>query len=201
MNPLICIDKKSPGIIFKQAYASTDNFTGEIIPGYSRGEFLLSEKAFESFNKALRLFVDRDLGVILFDAYRPVKAVEFFLSWSQRSEDRMDLKQRFYPELSREELFLKGYLAKRSSHSRGSTVDLGLWDQKTSRPLEMGSEFDFFHPSSHTMSAFISAEAKTNRKILCDVMMMAGFKNYAEEWWHFTLIDEPYPDRYFNHET
>lgn len=201
MTPMTIIDKNIPGIIFKQAYATVDNFTGKIVPGYSLDQFLLTIKAYEALKIVLKLLADRKLGIILFDSYRPVRAVESFLSWSQKTEDRMDLKQRFYPELSREELFLKGYLAKRSSHSRGSTVDLGLWDQKTFRPLEMGTEFDFFHPRSHTASPLISEEAKTNRKILCDVMMKAGFKNYAEEWWHFTLIDEPYPDTYFNHET
>jgi zinc D-Ala-D-Ala dipeptidase len=178
-----------------------DNFTGSVVPGYSKGEAQLSIPAHDALLKVVEDLSHHKLGLIIFDAYRPVKAVEFFLKWASMDETREDLKKRFYPDFTRTELFSKGYLAKRSSHSRGSTVDLGLWDLKEKKELDMGSEFDFFHETSHTKALGLSKPIQERRQFLCEVMSKAGFRNYAYEWWHFTLQAEPYPENYFDHDT
>ena len=133
----------------------------------------------------------------IFDTYRPACAVKHFVLWGIEDQD-IRMKPYFYPELEKQELFLKGYVAKKSSHSRGSTVDLTLLDMATGKELDMGSPFDLFSEKSHPDFRGISDEQYENRMILRNVMLRNGFAPIDCEWWHFTLKDEPYPDTYFD---
>ena len=132
----------------------------------------------------------------VFDAYRPACAVKHFVLWGIEDQD-IRMKPYFYPELEKQELFSKGYVAKLSSHSRGSAIDLTLLDMKTGKELDMGGPFDFFSELSHPDYKGITDEQYENRMILQSVMVRNGFKPIDCEWWHFSLADEPYPDTYF----
>ena len=132
----------------------------------------------------------------VFDAYRPACAVRHFVLWGIEDLD-LRMKPFFYPDLEKQELFEKGYIAKESSHSRGSTVDVTLLDMATGKELDMGSPFDFFGEVSHPDYHGITEEQYANRMILQRVMMRSGFEPIDCEWWHFTLKNEPYPDTYF----
>ena len=132
----------------------------------------------------------------MFDAYRPAEAVRSFVLWGIEDKD-VRMKEYFYPGLEKDELFVKGYISKQSSHSRGSTVDLTLLDMKSGKELDMGSPFDFFGEISHPDYRGITQEQYENRMILRNAMIRNGFTPIDCEWWHFTLKDEPYPDTYF----
>jgi D-alanyl-D-alanine dipeptidase len=132
----------------------------------------------------------------VFDAYRPVNAVKHFVLWGIEDQD-IRMKPYFYPELEKGELFSKGYIAKLSSHSRGSTVDLTLLNMKSGKEVDMGSPFDFFGEISHPDFKGITNEQYENRMMLQRVMVRNGFKPFECEWWHFTLENEPFPDTYF----
>ena len=132
----------------------------------------------------------------VFDAYRPVTAVKQFILWGIEDTD-VRMKPYFYPDLVKQELFAKGYIAKRSSHSRGSAVDLTLLDMSTGKELDMGSPFDLFSPLSHPDCRDVTEAQYANRMLLQRVMVRNGFQPIDCEWWHFALADEPYPDTYF----
>ena len=132
----------------------------------------------------------------VFDAYRPQKAVTHFVNWAKDLNDTR-MKKYFYPELDKSVLFDQGYIAEKSSHSRGSTVDLTLFDMNTEKEVDMGGTYDYFGEISHPDYMQITAEQYKNRMILREAMLANGFKPLDEEWWHFTLKDEPYPDTYF----
>jgi D-alanyl-D-alanine dipeptidase len=134
----------------------------------------------------------------IFDAYRPVKAVSFFQEWAKKPETNPEVRAIYYPKYTRRELFDLGYIATRSSHSRGSAVDLTLVNLKTGNELDMGTEFDFFDEASHTASPKITANQKHSRMLLKDLMEAQGFKNFAQEWWHYSFRPEPYPNDYFD---
>src|SRR6202008_641553 len=124
------------------------------------------------------------LTLKIYDSYRPKKAVAFFQEWAKKPETNPEIKKFYYPTFSRLELFEKGYIAKQSSHSRGSAVDLTLADAKTGKALDMGSAFDFFNDLSATESPKVTEEQKKNRMLLKELMEGHGFKNFVEEWWH-----------------
>ena len=132
----------------------------------------------------------------VFDAYRPACAVKHFVFWGIEDQD-IRMKPYFYPDLEKQELFAKGYIAKLSSHSRGSAIDLTLLDMKTGKELDMGSPFDLFSEASHPDYKGITDEQYENRMLLQNVMVRNGFQPIDCEWWHFSLKDEPYPDTYF----
>ncbi len=185
-----------PDILEDIRYYSSNNFVGETIDGYEEALALLSREAADALKQAgdeLRLLGYR---LKIFDAYRPQKAVDHFVRWAKDPED-IRMKEQFYPELEKEELIPGGYIAEHSSHSRGSTVDLTLFDVKTGKEVDMGGTFDWFGERSHYDYAGISEEQYNNRKLLRDIMKKHGFKPLEEEWWHFTLENEPYPDTYF----
>ncbi|MCY1415565.1 D-alanyl-D-alanine dipeptidase [compost metagenome] len=140
---------------------------------------------------------EKDLRLKIFDGYRPRRAVEHFRRWAEDPTDTR-MKSLFYPDLGKSELFGKGYIAKNSGHSRGSTVDLTLIDAKTGVELDMGSPFDFFGPISHHSTLLISIAQTHNRETLKSVMERHGFEAYSAEWWHYTLRNEPWPDTYFD---
>jgi D-alanyl-D-alanine dipeptidase len=136
-------------------------------------------------------------GLLLWDGYRPQRAVDCFLRWSTQPEDGRT-KLRHYPHIDRAEMFEKGYVAAKSGHTRGSTVDLTLYDLATGELAPMGGDHDLMDPISHHGAAGITPEEARNRQSLCSTMEACGFARYDREWWHYSLVDEPFPDTYFD---
>ena len=185
-----------PEAILEIRYYSTYNFVGDRIDGYEEPLAFLTKEAAEALREISDELVSRGYRLKIFDAYRPQKAVTHFMNWALDTEDTR-MKQYFYPELEKDVLFPQGYIAEHSGHSRGSTVDLTLFDMKTEREVDMGGTFDYFGELSHPDYTGITKEQYENRMLLREVMMRHGFRPLEEEWWHFTLEDEPYPDTYF----
>ncbi len=177
-------------------YYSTYNFIGDRIDGYEEPCALLTIEAARALKSVSNEMLVQGYRLKIFDAYRPVSAVKHFILWGIEDQD-VRMKPYFYPELDKQDLFIKGYIAKQSSHSRGSAVDLTLLDMKTGKELDMGSPFDLFSEVSHPDCRSITDEQYENRMILQKVMIRNGFKPLDCEWWHFSLADEPYPDTYF----
>ena len=178
-------------------YAGMDNFTGGIVEGYKSSKIPGTLALSHALQKASLLAREKGLRLFLFDAYRPCRAVEYFLKWSLSPEDGKT-KEKFYPAFDKTQLFSLGYIATRSGHSRGSTVDLTLIDAATGLPLDMGGHFDLMDPISHHNAPQISPLARFNRQLLLRIMTDCGFRSYENEWWHYTLENEPYPDTYFD---
>ena len=185
-----------PGIIQEIRYYSTYNFIGDRIDGYEEPVALLTKEAARALKDASYIFNAQGYRLKIFDAYRPACAVRHFVMWGIEDLD-LRMKPFFYPDLEKQELFVKGYIAKQSSHSRGSTIDLTLLDMQTGKEVDMGGPFDCFGELSHPDYRGITDEQYENRMFLQRVMARSGFRPYDCEWWHFTLINEPYPDTYF----
>ena len=185
-----------PQIVQEIRYYSTYNFIGDRIDGYEEPCALLTKEAARALKAVSGEMIVRGLRLKVFDAYRPACAVRHFVLWGIEDQD-IRMKPYFYPELEKQELFAKGYIAKQSSHSRGSTVDLTLLDMKTGKELDMGSPFDLFSEISHPNYRGITEEQYENRNILRQAMVRNGFAPLECEWWHFSLLEEPYPDTYF----
>ena len=185
-----------PHIIQEIRYFSTYNFIGERIDGYEEPCAILTIEAARAMKSVCSELFVQGYRVKVFDAYRPTCAVKHFVLWGIEDQD-IRMKPYFYPDLQKQELFSKGYIAKRSSHSRGSTIDLTLLDMKTGKETDMGSPFDLFDEKSHPDYKGITDEQYENRMILQNVMVRNGFQPLDCEWWHFTLKNEPYPDTYF----
>ena len=164
--------------------------------GYDAPVCLLTVAAAEALAAAQRLLVPFGLGLLVYDCYRPQQAVDHFMRWAEDLSD-LTTKAQYYPAIAKATLVRDGYIAERSGHSRGSTVDLTLIDD-AGRPLDMGTSWDFFDRRSHTAFPALSAEQRRNRLLLVSVMDRAGFDNYTKEWWHFTLRNEPNPNTYLN---
>ena len=200
-----------PDAILEIRYHSTYNFVGARIDGYEEPTALLTRQAADSL-RAVSLDLKRHGYVLkIYDAYRPQRAVDHFMRWSQDLGDTIT-KAYFYPRLTKKEVFDGEYVATKSGHSRGSTVDLTIVDMKTGKEVDMGGTFDWFGIESHpdygggnpetldfqqTDSNFTSVQFY-NRMVLRTAMLRHGFKPLDNEWWHFTLKDEPFPDTYFN---
>ena len=185
-----------PGIIQEIRYYSTYNFIGDRVDGYEEPCALLTKEAARALKSVSNEMMVHGYRLKVFDAYRPVCAVKHFILWGIEDQD-IRMKPYFYPDLQKHELFEKGYIAKQSSHSRGSTVDLTLFDMTEGKELDMGSPFDLFSEASHPDYREITDEQYKNRMILRNSMVRNGFQPIDCEWWHFTLKDEPYPDTYF----
>lgn len=186
-----------PHIVQEIRYFSTYNFIGERIAGYEEPCAIVTKEAARALiNVSNELFV-QGYRLKVFDAYRPATAVRQFVLWGIEDQD-VRMKPYFYPTLEKQELFAKGYIAKQSSHSRGSAVDLTLLDMKTGKEVDMGSPFDLFSPASHPDYRGITEEQFENRMTLRNAMLRNGFLPLECEWWHFVLKDEPYPDTYFD---
>ena len=185
-----------PSIVQEIRYYSTYNFIGERIDGYEEPCALLTKEAARALKIVSSELIVRGYRLKIFDAYRPACAVKHFVLWGIEDQD-IRMKPYFYPDLQKQELFSRGYIAKQSSHSRGSTVDLTLLDMKTGKELDMGGPFDFFGEVSHPDYKGITEEQYENRMTLQQVMVRNGFQTIDCEWWHFSLINEPYPDTYF----
>ena len=185
-----------PSIIQEIRYFSSYNFIGDRIDGYEEPCALATIEAARALKAVANRANVMGYRLKVFDAYRPACAVRHFVLWGVEDLDQR-MKPFFYPDLQKQELFKKGYIAGKSSHSRGSTIDLTLLDMKSGKELDMGSPFDFFSEVSHPDYKGITEEQYSNRMVLRDLMLQNGFVPIDCEWWHFTLEDEPYPDTYF----
>ena len=198
MDPsgFVLISDYVPGVIQEIRYHSTYNFVGERIDGYEEPVALITIEAARALKSVANEMNVQGYRLKIFDAYRPLCAVKHFVLWGIEDQD-IRMKPYFYPDLQKQELFSGGYIASRSSHTRGSTVDLTLLDMATGKELDMGGPFDLFSGISHPDSRQVTDEQYANRMILQNVMIRNGFEPIDCEWWHFTLQDEPYPDTYF----
>ena len=185
-----------PGIIQEIRYYSTYNFIGDRIDGYEQPVAIITKEAARALKAVSSEMNVQGYRLKVFDAYRPACAVRSFVLWGIEDLD-LRMKPYFYPDLEKQELFKLGYIASQSSHSRGSTVDLTLFDMRTGKEVDMGSPFDLFSEKSHPDSKDVTEEQYDNRMTLQSAMVRNGFKPIDCEWWHFTLEDEPYPDIYF----
>jgi len=202
-------------------YAGSHNFVGEPIPGYEAPKCLLTRQAAQALSGVQAELRERGLSLKIYDCYRPQRAVDRFVAWAADLDDQR-MKREFYPQVDKSSLLRDGYIAARSGHSRGSTVDLTIVpvptpeqppfdpqapqrscenpqaDRFADNGLDMGTGFDCFSPLSHTRRPAIAGAAREHRLLLESVMARHGFRNLPEEWWHYTLVDEPYPDSYFD---
>ena len=186
-----------PDIVQEIRYYSSYNFIGSRINGYEEPCAILTRKAARALQAVSNEAIVQGYRLKIYDAYRPARAVRQFVLWGIEDLD-LRMKPYFYPELQKQELFVKGYIASRSSHSRVSTVDLTLLDMKTGKEVDMGGPFDYFGALSHPDYRDITEDQFQNRMTLQRIMTRNGFIPIDCEWWHFTLGDEPYPDTYFD---
>ena len=186
-----------PNVIESIKYSGYENFIGKRIVGYESNVAILTKEAASALKNANNEFSKLGFGIIIYDAYRPVRAVLEFVEWTKDLED-VKKKNKFYPNVNKYDMIKNGYISEKSSHSRGSTVDLSLYNLKNGNYLDMGSNFDYFGDESYYDYKNLSIAERENRKILRDIMVKNGFKPIQKEWWHFTLIDEPYKDEYFD---
>lgn len=197
-----------PDAILEIRYFGTFNFVGKRIDGYLEPTALLTRQAADSLRAVSDDVMRQGYRLKIYDAYRPQCAVDHFVRWSEDVGDTL-MKTYFYPDLNKKELFPKQYIIKKSGHTRGSTVDLTLFDMATEKELDMGGTFDWFGSESHpdfggnpdtqeyVKNDNITAQQFSNRMVLRTAMMRHGFKPLSSEWWHFTLENEPFPDTYF----
>ncbi len=187
-----------PDIMQDIKYATEDNFTGVVVPGYHRPVAILTEVVCLALKQIQEELAKNRLSLLIWDAYRPVQAVDYFLQWED-IPDVAHIKARFYPEYEKHHLFELGFIAPgHSAHSRGSTVDLTIFSLDTNQGLDMGTEFDFFGKKSYASCNSIDKHAIENRHLLRNLMIKYGFRGITQEWWHFTFANEPFKDQYFN---
>lgn len=191
------VDELVPGIRWDAKYATWDNFTGKPVDGYQANRIVGTTALCAALKKAQAEAVALGFGLLLWDGYRPQRAVDCFARWSAQPEDGRT-KLRHYPNIDRAQMFAQGYVAAKSGHSRGSTVDLTLYHLDTGELAPMGGDHDLMDPISHHRAPGITPVETSNRQRLCAIMEASGFDRYDCEWWHYTLRDEPYPDTYFD---
>ena len=195
-SDFVLLSEAVPDAILEIRYYTTYNFIGDRIDGYEEPLALLTEEAAAALKAASDELVSKGYRIKVYDAYRPQKAVSHFMRWVQDKDDTR-MKEYFYPELEKDMLIPLGYIAEHSGHSRGSTVDITLFDMNTVKDADMGGAYDYFGELSHSDYTDISEEQYVNRMLLRNTMISSGFMPYQEEWWHFSLKDEPFPDTYF----
>jgi D-alanyl-D-alanine dipeptidase len=193
----VFLDQALPGVRWDAKYATWDNFTGRPVDGYEVNRIVGSIALADALVAAQRHAASRGFGLLLWDAYRPQRAVDRFLAWSEQPEDGRT-KAHFYPRISRPAMIADGYVAPRSGHSRGGAVDLTLFRLDTGELAPTGGRHDLMDERSHHGAAGLDPEAAANRRALCAVMERSGFEPYEREWWHYLLRREPHPDRYFD---
>lgn len=193
----VYVDELIPTTLIDIRYYSSYNFVGERIDGYEAPLAILTQEAAIALRKVAEELEPQSLKIKVYDAYRPQKAVDHFIRWAD-DPDQNRMKDVFYPEVDKEKVFELGYLAKRSGHSRGSTIDLSLVDANTDVELDMGSPYDLLGEISSHGTKGITAEQAANRSLLKKIMEKHGFEAYRKEWWHYTLKNEPYPDKAFD---
>lgn len=195
----VYLDEKLAGYeyISDVRYAGTENFTGRPVDGYVSGKIILTEEAAEALEKVAKEADSLGYGLIFFDGYRPQKAVDHFVRWAKEENDTL-MKRQYYPGIEKSRLFELGYIAARSGHSRGSTIDLTLVGKGSGKEIDMGTDYDFFGPESHHGAGSITEQQASYRALLRKLMESNGFLAYEEEWWHYTLREEPFKDTYFD---
>ena len=186
-----------PNLIVEMRYLTPHHFVGQPIDGYEKPICYLTRPAADALAKVARELEPKGLVVKAFDCYRPTRAVAHFVRWARDLGDTR-MKAEFYPTVDKSTLFRDGYIASRSGHSRGSTIDMTLARKPDGQDLDMGTPFDFFSTKTWPSDRSVSREAQQNRKLLADVMRRNGFDPYNKEWWHFTLKNEPFRDTYFD---
>jgi D-alanyl-D-alanine dipeptidase len=196
-DDFVFIDELVPGVRWDAKYATWDNFTGKPVDGYLANRIAGTRALCEALERARVKAESLGFGLLLWDGYRPQRAVDSFLRWSEQPEDGRT-KLRHYPNIGRAQMFEKGYVAAKSGHSRGSTVDLTLYHLATGELAPMGGDHDLMDPISHHGAKGITLVEAINRQYLRSIMKASGFSAYDFEWWHYTLKDEPYPDTYFD---
>src|SRR4051812_13589819 len=193
----VFVDELVPGVRWDAKYATWDNFTGKPVDGYLANRIVGTRPLCAALEHAREAAASIGLGLLLWDGYRPQRAVDCFLRWAQLPEDGRT-KLRHYPNINKAEMFEKGYVAAKSGHTRGGTVDLTLYHLATGELARMGGGYDLMDAVSHHGAQGITQVEASNRRCLCLLMEACGFHSYACEWWHYTLKDEPYPDSYFD---
>ncbi|PPU76055.1 M15 family metallopeptidase [Xanthomonas sp. NCPPB 1638] len=190
---LIDVATLAPGIAVDMRYATDDNFTGQVVPGYGAARCYLLRPAADALVRVAQALKAQGYRLQVFDCYRPVRAVRAFVAWAADLQAQ-STKARYYPRVDKRAL-LGHYIADTSGHSRGATLDAGLLECRRSpcRPVDMGTGFDFFDPRAHTDAPDLDAAQRANRQRLLRAMAAEGFANYPMEWWHFTLRPEPTP--------
>ena len=197
----VFLEDEIPNLIVELRYASRDNFMGKTVTGYRAKQKVIGTKTLaRGLKKVQKKLKKHNLGLKIFDAYRPQRAVDEFIAWAKLPKDTIT-KSKYYPKTPKDRLFEMGYIASKSGHSRGSTVDLTLVylnGNKKGEALDMGGDWDFFDLRSHFNFEELNTQQKENRKRLRDVMIASGFIPYDYEWWHFTVKNEPFPSDYFD---
>lgn len=199
-NGFVYLNDVSPEIALDLRYFSTDNFVGDTIDGYNAEKCIISMEAAMMLTKVENELKSIGYGLKVFDAYRPQQAVDHFVRWAKDLHDTK-MKKQYYPQVNKGALFEEGFIASKSGHSRGSTVDLTiiyLDGLHKGDELDMGTPWDFFSPKSWPSSNEVTTQQKSNRMLLQNIMIKHSFRLYKAEWWHFTLRGEPFPDTYFN---
>lgn len=189
-----------PDVVLEMRYFTDDNFIGKPVDGYHSPQCIISKEAALALKKVQDDLKRFSLSLKIYDAYRPQSAVDHFVRWAKDLKDTK-MKARYYPDVEKKNLFRDGYIASKSSHSRGSTVDLTIvyFDETgNAGELDMGTGFDFFSPKSWPVDPTMKPEQRASRMLLQLVMEKHGFRHYEKEWWHVTLDNEPYPDTYFD---
>ena len=186
-----------PDAIMEVRYYTLYNFTGDRVCGYEEPVALVTKETAYALREVQKEIAPLGYAIKVFDAYRPQMAVDYFVEWARDLND-VRMQKYFYPEERKENLFTHGYIASRSGHSRGSTVDLTLYDVRNDCDIDMGGTFDYFGCRSHPDFPDLTERQKQNRQLLRSVMLKHGFRGIDTEWWHFTLNNEPYPNQYFN---
>jgi len=210
-----------PDIQINLRYLTEENFMGCVVNGYYSNVSIMTKEAALALKRAQELAKENGYELVIYDSYRPQKSVDHFIRWSEDSNDHQIKKQYYYPRVNKEDTFDLGYIAKKSGHTRGSTIDLTIIPigKRVLNPLiptkrilndnstilylddgtvDMGSSFDLLDEASHTNSILINEKSQQMRLFFKNLMEQAGFRNYDKEWWHYTLINEPFPDTYFN---
>lgn len=216
----VSLDRVASAIELDMRYVGSNNFVGEPITGYGRSACILTTPTAEALAEVQRAAVELGYSLKVYDCYRPQRAVDHFVAWAADPQDER-MKAGFYPDVPKSELFSRGYIAERSGHSRGSTVDLTLVRLGSTQPrveepevsydcrgeqedrypdnsIDMGTSYDCFDERSHTDNPAVGEEVLANRHLLRDLMEAAGFRNYDQEWWHYTYQDELFPEQHFN---
>ncbi|UKM64603.1 M15 family metallopeptidase [Flavobacteriaceae bacterium GSB9] len=186
-----------PDLDVELRYYGSNNFVGKPIDGYHANTLILTQAATQALKHVHEALQEQNLCLKIYDGYRPQRAVNHFIRWARDWHDTIN-KHRFYPNVKKKNLFKEEYIASRSGHSKGSTVDLTIIDGNTGKPLDMGSPYDFFGKESWVLYNKITEKQKANRQLLQKIMLKYGFRNYPKEWWHFTLRGEPFRNTFFD---
>ncbi|MCL2588900.1 MAG: D-Ala-D-Ala dipeptidase VanX [Oscillospiraceae bacterium] len=193
----IFLDELLPGVRWDARYATWNNFTGRPVDGYEVNRIMGTQALAVALQNVQEQASSLGYGLLLWDGYRPKQAVDCFLRWSEQPEDGLT-KKRYYPNIDRADMLTKGYVAAESSHSRGSAIDLTLYNLSSNTLVPMGGGFDFMDERSHHGASGITSTEAQNRRTLRTIMERSGFESYHCEWWHYVLKSEPYPNSYFD---